>query len=244
MSEVAYRLGAHALAAAEVVLVQTLCRLYRHGREPFPWVFATTAPYDAVLVDATDAQALQWARSRNIRAVLRLTGMQAPRAPDALVRPIRAEHLREALRALERSWSVPAPPAMARNGGPAPAPASGMAEGQAAGPGAVRLKLRRWPPEALLRRDAGRVRMATALSRRAFSVAELAAISGQPESDCRLFMRLLQSAGLADAEHPAAPTPPRPTEAASTFSGGRLRGLITGIRRHLGIGARQTRGVM
>lgn len=244
MSEVAYRLGVHALAAAEVVLVQTLCRLYQHDREPFPWVFATTAPYDAVLVDATNAQALQWARSHGIRAVLRLTGMQAPRAPDALSRPIRAEHLRDALRALERSWSVPAPPAVARKGGPAPAPASGAAEGQSAGAGAVRLKLRRWPPETLLRRDAGRVRMATALSRRAFNAAELAAISGQPESDCQLFMHLLQSTGLADAVHPAAPTPPRTAQAATPLSGGRLRGLITGIRRHLGIGARQTQGVV
>ena len=44
------RLGAYKLPAAEVVLVQTLFRLYAHG-DAFRWTFVTAPPYDALLAD-------------------------------------------------------------------------------------------------------------------------------------------------------------------------------------------------
>ena len=46
------RLGAYKLPAAEVVLVQTLFRLYAHG-DAFRWTFVTAPPYDALLADGT-----------------------------------------------------------------------------------------------------------------------------------------------------------------------------------------------
>ena len=48
----ALRLGAYKLPAAEVVLVQTLFRLYAHG-DAFRWTFVTAPPYDALLADGT-----------------------------------------------------------------------------------------------------------------------------------------------------------------------------------------------
>ena len=49
------RLGAYKLPAAEVVLVQTLFRLYAHG-DAFRWTFVTAPPYDALLADGTTAE--------------------------------------------------------------------------------------------------------------------------------------------------------------------------------------------
>ncbi|MFT4195148.1 hypothetical protein [Ottowia sp.] len=49
------RLGTHELPAAEVVLVQTLFRLFAY-RENFHWCLASAPPYDALLMNgASDA---------------------------------------------------------------------------------------------------------------------------------------------------------------------------------------------
>ena len=105
----------------------------------------------------------------------------------------------------------------------------------------MRFKLRRWPPAALLRSDPNRIRMATLLSRRALNAAELATISQQPVQECQAFLTTLQTTGLvnvqkepAPAPAPAAagaPAPAAPPKPAPTFA----RGLISGIRRRLGL---------
>ena len=65
------RLGAYNLPAAEVVLVQTLFRLFAHG-DAFRWTFVTAPPYDALLVDGTRPEGMKAEVDRMARAVLRL----------------------------------------------------------------------------------------------------------------------------------------------------------------------------
>lgn len=213
------RLGAYKLPAAEVVLVQTLFRLYAHG-DTFNWTFVTAPPYDALLADGTTDEGASPEVDRMARAVLRLTRANPEAPPNTLPRPIRADHLLNWLKAVEREWQNPSAPAPASAKPAAPAPAAPVSAVKSAPaspapsasadtvakprskptssapPSPVRYKLRRWPPAAMLRNDPHRIRMATLLSRRALNAAELADISGQPVGECQAFLQLLHSTGL------------------------------------------------
>ena len=211
------------------MLVQTLFRLYGQNK-PFPWTFVTAPPYDALLVDgmATDRAAQA---ERMAKAVLRLTRMNAADAPGTLQRPIRPDRFQDWLRAIEADLLEPATaPPLAP---PHPAPAAAGVTRPESAAAAARFKLRRWPPAILLRADPRRIRLATLLSRRALSSAELAQLSQQPQTDCQGFLGLLQNAGLIESEA-AAPAPRAPTTAAAAPPRAR-RGVIASIRRRLGL---------
>jgi len=94
------RLGAYKLPAAEVVLVQTLFRLYAHG-DAFRWTFVTAPPYDALLADGTTDEGMSPAVDAMAKAVLRLTRMNSGQAPNTLERPIRADRLQDWLKSTE-----------------------------------------------------------------------------------------------------------------------------------------------
>ena len=234
------RLGAYKLPAAEVVLVQTLFRLYAHG-DSFRWTFVTAPPYDALLVDGTTDDGMHPEVDGMAKAVLRLTRMNAPAAPNTLQRPIRADRLQDWLKTTEHDLleTRPATVLVEDTAPQATAPAEPPAVA-APPPSPVRFKLRRWPPAALLRGDPNRIRMATLLSRRALNAAELATISQQPINECQAFLMTLQTTGLVDVQNevpvqpsaaaaPAAPTTPAAPKPAFA------RGLISGIRRRLGL---------
>ena len=178
------RLGTYQLPAAEVVLVQTLFRLYAHSGD-FNWTFVTAPPYDALLVDGSTGDEIAPEAALMAKSVLRLTRMNAAPGPDTLQRPIRSDKLLEWLRSLQNgfedtrpaSWmaSVPGEPDLLE-----PSQPELVVSPQ-------RFKLRRWPPAALLRSDPNRIRMATILSRRALNASDLAAISGQAVAECQAF---------------------------------------------------------
>ena len=237
------RLGAYKLPAAEVVLVQTLLRLYAHG-DAFRWTFVTAPPYDALLVDGTTDEGASPAVDGMAKAVLRLTRMHAGQAPNTLERPIRADRLQDWLKATEHDLLQTRPVTLLGEESTQPKATDAPAAAPAAPATAVnpvRFKLRRWPPAALLRADPNRIRMATLLSRRALNAAELATISQQPVTECQAFLTTLQTTGLVDVQNevppaaatPAAatPAPAAPPKPAPTFA----RGLISGIRRRLGL---------
>ncbi|MBP6666765.1 MAG: hypothetical protein KBG69_10360 [Ottowia sp.] len=233
------RLGAYKLPAAEVVLVQTLFRLYSHG-DTFRWTFVTAPPYDALLVDGTTDEGMNPDVDRMAKAVLRLTRMNSGRAPNTLERPIRADRLQDWLKNTEHDL-IQTRPATLLDEASLPT----AAEAPAAAPvqiNPLRFKLRRWPPAALLRSDPNLIRMATLLSRRALNAAELATISQQPVQECQAFLTTLQTTGLVDVQKapvapPAGSAPaqaaaaPKPAAPAPAFA----RGLISGIRRRLGL---------
>lgn len=228
------RLGAYHLPAAEVVLVQTLFRLFAHGNA-FRWTFVAAPPYDALLIDDAHSESNSPRVLGLARIVLRLTRMNAPDAPGTLQRPIRADRLRDLLDHTEQALMDTRPAADSRieqlgsqAGQAEPAPSLG----------APRFKLRRWPPTVLLRGDPARIRMASLLSRRALSTTELARISGRSNEESQAFLQLLQTTGLVNL-HQEAPAPEVLVRGhigkAPTHPRGFGRGLIAGIRRRLGM---------
>lgn len=243
------RLGTYKLPAAEVVLVQTLLRLYAHG-DAFRWTFVTAPPYDALLADGTTPEGASPEVERMAGAVLRLTRMNAGQAPDTLERPIRADRLQDWLKATERKLDQSGVDTRARahaltrpmsdDDMATHAPAASPAPAPAPAPlNPVRFKLRRWPPAALLRADPNRIRMATLLSRRALNAAELATISQQPLQECQSFLTALQTTGLVDLQQAAPPAAAAAVasqaRAAASPAPNFARGLISGIRRRLGL---------
>ncbi|MFD1709398.1 hypothetical protein FVQ98_07270 [Ottowia sp. GY511] len=234
------RLGAYKLPAAEVVLVQTLFRLYAHGGD-FNWTFVSAPPYDALLVDGTSGDVSVEA-AHMAKSVLRLTRMNDEGGPDTLSRPIRADKLQAWLNSIEYGFQDTRPvtqlagalsePALTTATEPPEIPVSPL-----------RFKLRRWPPAALLRSDPNRIRMATILSRRALNAAELSTISGQAVNECQAFLQTLQTTGLVEVQQePIAPPPSvqaqAPSRSALTAATAKptfARGLISGIRRRLGL---------
>jgi hypothetical protein len=103
----------------------------------------------------------------------------------------------------------------------------------AVNPQAERFRLRKWPPQEVVRNDAVRVRMATMLSRRALSVDELAGLSRQPADRCVAFVQTLRSLGLLEVDAAAAaPSTEAPVRKPSIAA---QRTLVDSLRRRLGI---------
>ena len=179
------RLGAYKLPAAEVVLVQTLFRLYAHG-DAFRWTFVTAPPYDALLADGTTDEGMSPAVDAMAKAVLRLTRMNSGQAPNTLERPIRADRLQDWLKSTEHDLLQTRPATLIEE-----ATQPDAVEAEATTPAApinpVRFKLRRWPPAVLLR-WCWRHKMITAL-------AAAALLAGST----------LASADMAHATHPNYP---------------------------------------
>ena len=237
------RLGAYKLPAAEVVLIQTLFRLYAHSGD-FNWTFVTDPPYDALLVDGASPEADSPEVARLAKAVLRLTRMNGEAGPDMLQRPIRADKLQDWLNSVAYGFQDTRP--VAASSPPFSEPPHSMEpEAPEIAVSPVRFKLRRWPPAALLRSDPSRIRMATVLSRRALNAAELSSISGQSVSDCQAFLQTLQTTGLVEMQQevpvvvaPAnteASSRPATAAAAAVAKPTFARSLISGIRRRLGL---------
>lgn len=240
------RLGAYQLPAAEVVLVQTLFRLFARG-DAFRWRFVTEPPYDALLVDGA-AEDVAGALSSPVApdgagktsAVLRIIRSDTPETAGTLRRPIRADRLQNWLKATEHTLLDTVMLVEAGAEAPAGAPAPVTAADLAPAASAIRFKLRRWPPAAVLHGDAARIRMATLLSRRALGADELARMSGRPAAESQAFLRLLQTTGLVELNTAPAPAPSATTALAADASAASKpsfgRGLIASIRRRLGVG--------
>ena len=235
------RLGTYKLPAAEVVLVQTLFRLYAHGGD-FNWTFVSAPPYDALLVDGSNDEDVAPEVAAMAKSVLRLTRMNSTPRPDTLQRPSRADKLQEWLRSIQNGFEDTRPAAWLAS---APSQPAASEPPQPEAPitiSPLRFKLRRWPPAALLRSDPNRIRMATILSRRALNAAELASISGQEVAECQSFLQTLQTTGLVEVQHEPVAAPqthqsaqPAPPPASNVIKPTFARGLISGIRRRLGL---------
>jgi hypothetical protein len=245
MSEL--RLGAVNLDPKDVAYVRALVRLFAHT-ERLDWTYVDAAPYHAVVADARARAADPGFYERFTGVVLSLGETPGASAADTLAYPIRANEFRDWLKL--RQDSLPD----ARMAGAQPMPANTdtvmVAASSAASPVSAlvytsqagrRYKLRRWPGAELLRGDPGAMRMATFMSRNALSVAQLAALTGQPEEACSRFVGVLQDAGLL-VEIVAAPDPQERAPAASRAIALDLphlppakQGLMASLRRHLGL---------
>jgi hypothetical protein len=245
MSEL--RLGAVNLDPKDVAYVRALVRLFAHT-ERLDWTYVDAAPYHAVVADARARAADPGFYERFTGVVLSLGETPGASAADTLAYPIRANEFRDWLKL--RQDSLPD----ARMAGAQPMPANTdtvmLAANSATSPVSAlvytsqagrRYKLRRWPGAELLRGDPGAMRMATFMSRNALSVAQLAALTGQPEEACSRFVGVLQDAGLL-VEIVAAPDPQERAPATSRAIALDLphlppakQGLMASLRRHLGL---------
>ena len=233
------RLGAAGLDAKDVAYVRALVRLFAHT-EKLSWSFVDAAPYHAVVADAGARAADPDFFATFAGVVLSLGPTPGASAADTIAYPIRANQFRDWLKLREDSLldagyraAVPAPVVPAAADAP-------TALGYTSQEGR-RYKLRRWPGPDLLRGDPGAMRMATFMSRNALSVAQLAALTGQPEEACGRFVGVLQKAGLL-VELVAAGDPPeraalpsRPIVVDLPAMPPARQGLMASLRRHLGL---------
>jgi hypothetical protein len=258
------KLGLVGLSEAEVRLMSTLFRLHRV--EPsFIWTLAAAGPFDALLVDET-ADPVAFAAAKGARTqVKRLGAIHAVATEDLMPRPIRSDHLMEWLSKIEvvilhqgqdafsstqshsRESHAAATTLPAKEMPAAPDPMAAPA----ADLDALCFKLKRWPSEALHKRDSVTIRMASMLTRRPMTIAALSEASGQPVLACRALVQMLRVQNLLTETHPPAAIPEQVTERSakavpaeahkprlqqqpqrkSRFGGG----LIKSIRQRLGI---------
>ncbi|MDQ3060272.1 MAG: hypothetical protein M3R45_12270 [Pseudomonadota bacterium] len=226
-----FRLGTYRLPPGEMVLIRTLVRLFSQDAA-FGWVLTDEGPYDALIVNDTLPSAHEAQTAPVASIVLKLTAGNSAPSPHTLQRPIKAEKLQGWLKtaALELSARRAAAP-----------PASLAAIPQA------RFKLLRWPPNAVLQNDAKLIRMSTLLSRRALQLSELAELSHQSAEACLMFIEKLMPMQLIACEALATPTAgasfavlqpggaPAPKPASASAPMPFHRGLISGIRKRLGL---------
>lgn len=259
------KLGSVGLEPKDVAYLRALVRLYAHT-EKLSWSFTDAAPYDALLTGSAASPGLP-AGFKGVVVTLVAAGGLGQAAADTLAYPLHPEQLREWLKLREaallqaqaptpgpgpelsaaaviapRSAAVSAPAAPAS--APAPAAASARVTAAASTASAVvssgRLyQLRRWPDVGLLNEHPAALRMATLISRKALSTAQLAALTDQSESACRRFIGTLLRAGLLIEE--------RAPDAREGASAVRIdvamapavapvrQGLLAGLRRHLGL---------
>ncbi|WP_426109920.1 hypothetical protein [Massilia sp. PWRC2] len=253
------KLGSIGLEPKDVAYLRALVRLYAHT-EKLSWSFADVAPYDALLAGRS-ANPRLLAGFKGVVVNLVGAAVAGQAGADTLAYPLHPEQLREWLKLREASLlqaQAPAPmptpasvavPVTAASAtiaaAPAPAPALPAASARAtAAASAVvssgRLyQLRRWPDVGLLNEHPAALRMATLISRKALSTAQLAALTDQSESACRRFIGTLLRAGLLIEER--APDTHAGTAAASlnvamaTAVAPVRQGLLASLRRHLGL---------
>lgn len=224
------RCGVQGLPAAEAALVRTLFRLYQHGASDFRWSLVDSAPYDAILVDSNSPHLATEHGHAGVKAVLTLT------------RPLRSEMLETWLLQTQREFFPEGKAAPAVEPVQAPVPAK-LSEApvtvRTSAPQADAYKLMRWPPAAMLRNDPSLIRMATMLSRRAMTIAELAQVSQQPIDNAQAFALALRDAGMLvspiTVQSPAQPVPEAVVPRTAHPPRRAERSLMNRIRLRLGL---------
>ncbi|UOD27231.1 hypothetical protein INH39_16975 [Massilia violaceinigra] len=209
-----FRIGAPALPAKDIAYIRALVRLFSYS-DKLGWSFVDAAPYTAVVAEAPPAAN----RSGAIDALL-LTMPGHAQLTQKIAYPIRADQLRD--------WLKRVGDALLPGG--APANAASASAGYT-----VRYKLRRWPSVLQLDGDPLRIRMATQMSRKALSAADLAGLTGADIGVCAGFIGVLHKAGLL--AEVTAPQPPAPasTAPAPASSAGFTSSLLNNIRRRIGL---------
>ncbi|MBT2336438.1 hypothetical protein J7E49_21310 [Variovorax paradoxus] len=219
------RLGVYKLPLAEVVVIQTIVRLYASDAA-FPWQLVSSPPYDALLVDGSSVAEDCPEVAGMAAAVLRLTRMHSGGQANTLERPIRADKLQRWLTSTELALREAQP------AGPAPDDETAL---EIEVSDSVRFTLLRWPPALLLRNDLDNIRMASLLARRALNAHELAGISHLPFSQCVSFLHALRTAGVLELHVTPAVPPSLASRNDRAMRGDFARSLINGIRRRLGL---------
>jgi hypothetical protein len=214
-----FRIGASGLPAKDIAYIRALVRLFAYT-EKLKWSFVDSAPYSALVAVAPSAPG-----SSPSSLLIKLDKVHPP---HTIAYPIRADQFRDVLKRV--GAAVLAQRAAAR-AAPVNNPADPLR----------RYKLRRWPSPLQLKGDPLRIRMATLLSRRYISAAELATVAAAAPDQVRGFIDDLELAGLlavpATASAPMAQTAAEAPPSAAPARGisGLTNSLLDNIRRRIGL---------
>lgn len=182
------RLGVHQCASGDRPLIESAFRLYASDAS-FAWKLVDEPPFEVLIMYCPVARprsgsSIEGAYSEATLALVRSDGQFHP-----LARPICTAEFRSLLRQihcamlgglrLEGESVIP----------PVEEPIAADTR---------QVMLRDWPPASLLRNDRQKIDLAVLLLERKVSMRELAALSGQPISQCSLFVQSLDRAGLVE----------------------------------------------
>lgn len=255
----ALKLGIEGLESAEVSRVRILLRLLK-GNAQFAWEYAVEGPFDALLC----ANAVAKARCAVVIDVLP-QGLAA--SAGALSRPIEADQLEALLLGLQNqlqptvfgelmpepfdvfgsfaeTHAAPMAPVVERTPPNLQSPITAAAlssstiHGALAGtPTTEEYKLKRWPPQAVLRDSKDRIRLANLISRKPFSIEQLSQSSGIAVAEVQAFITVLQSFGIVNVAlaTPSVSVPRLSTATCAAPRQKQKRSFLSAIRRKLGI---------
>jgi hypothetical protein len=247
------KLGIEGLESAEVSRVRILLRLLK-GNPEFAWDYATEGPFDALLSAIPQS-------AQRAAVVIDLLPEGTRTYPGALVRPVAADALETVLMALQSQLqptvfgdlapaelaSNPVETRLAEAVVPQPRPAPPVVLRSAALPqttveavanlGNEEYKLKRWPPQAVLRDNKDRIRLANLISRKPFTAAQMAQLSGLALADVQAFITVLQSFGIVSVAlaAPVASAQRLGTDTCVAPRKNSKRGFLSALRRKLGI---------
>lgn len=210
-------IGVEGLSAAEIGLLRTILKL--STQLAVDWTLSEDGPCHVLLtaLPATPARA-------KAQLVVPIVRRGDNPGGEFLERPFRAEDfvallgrvtpaVKTASPGLERQGEAPPPAYVGRRG-----------------------RLKRWPPSYLLGSSRERIQLATFLSRQSRSAQELSAVAGYPEAACGAFMLELEKHDLLNWEPHAQAAQPRQAAPAPAAAGHGSPGLLSSIRRRLGLG--------
>ena len=235
------KLGIVGLESAEISRVRILLRLLA-GSPNFHWSYAAVGPFDAVLIAQSIATPVDAVRIDVLPAGAAAVG-------GSLLLPIDANALEEVLYILQRqlqptefgelfesplsvSTSIEEHSLVIARVAPT------SAQNHFSIDDSAKYKLKRWPPQAVLRDRKDRVRIANLISRNSFSVEQIVQSSGISKAEVRSFITVLQSFGILNVNET---TVEQSTLRLSTHTsaaprqGMAKRSLLSAIRRTLGI---------
>ncbi len=226
------RIGAFHLPPKDVAYLRALVRLFSYTAK-LEWSFVEAAPYTVLVARAQD-WALHGGEADFQGLVLRLAAGQDGGDADLIDYPIEPDQLGDWLKMKAAVLAGAAEPDQAQAAAPT-AQAAPPVTAEQAQLQYMRFRLRRWPSPAELGGDPVLIRLATILSRKACSAAELAQFTEQPLALCIDFMQALERANvLADAASvdAAAPVPAGPTPEQRSMV---KSGLFSSLRRRFGL---------
>lgn len=237
----ALKLGIIGLEPTEISRVRILLRLLT-GSPNFHWSYAAVGPFDAVLI----AQGIA-APADAVRIDVLPAGAAA--ISGSLLPPIDANALEDVLYILQRQLQptefgelfespLSISTAMEEHSLITVPVAQTSAQNQFSIDDNAEYKLKRWPPQAVLRDSKDRVRIANLISRNSFSVEQIVQSSGISKTEVQSFITVLQSFGILNVTETALEqlTLRRSTHTSAVpRQGVAKRSLLSTIRRTLGI---------
>lgn len=237
----ALKLGIIGLEPIEISRVRILLRLLT-GSPNFHWSYAAVCPFDAVLI----AQGIA-APADAVRIDVLPAGAAA--TSGSLLLPIDANALEDVLYILQRQLQptefgelfespLSISTSMEEHSLITLPVAQISAQNQFSIDDNAEYKLKRWPPQAVLRGSKDRVRIANLISRNSFSVEQIVQSSGISKTEVQSFITVLQSFGILNVTETALE---QSTLSLSTHTsaaprqGMARRSILSAIRRTLGI---------